>query len=245
MKLGQVYFQIEDFLNAQEQFETLAREQPDGPLTETALFLAGQCGARLINTTALNHALELFSKVVEKKGPLESYARLQQAVLKSKMGSENDSVNIYDSILGGSAPAEVRNAAIVGKGDTLMELGKKDVKQMQAAISSYDQLLALADTGPTWRNQAAYKKGRALAQLDRKDDALAVFYDVLDKTAAGPRETFWFAKAGFDAASLLEAARQWKNAIGVYEKMAKVPGPHAEQAKQRIKTLRLEHFLWD
>ena len=38
---------------------------------------------------------------------------------------------------------------------------------------------------------------------------------------------------------------EWKAAVGVYEKMAAIPGPHADKAKQRIKTLRLEHFLWD
>ena len=34
-------------------------------------------------------------------------------------------------------------------------------------------------------------------------------------------------------------------AVGIYEKMAAIPGPHAEQARQHIRKLRLEHFLWD
>ena len=140
---------------------------------------------------------------------------------------------------------EVRYAALVGKGDNLVLLGKKDPKQTEAALTTYDHLLGLPEVGPSWRNQAAYKKGKALQQLDRNDEALALFYDILDRSTTGPRETFWYAKAGFDAAGILEARQQWKNAIGIYEKMAKLSGPHAEQAKQRVKTLRLEHFLWD
>ena len=245
MKLGQVYFHREDFLNAQEQFETVSRSE--NAFVESALFLAGQCAMKLINSEALNRALELFGKVAERKGALEAHARLQQAIIKNKLGAEDDAVKIYDSLLGAPKPPEpdVRYAALIGKGDNLLVLGKKDPKQTEAALTSYDQLLALPDAGPAWRNQAAYKKGKALQQLDRNDAALALFYDILDRNATGPRETFWYAKAGFDAAGILEARLQWKNAIGVYEKMSKLPGPHTEQAKQRVKTLRLEHFLWD
>ncbi len=245
MKLGQVYFQREDFLNAQEQFETVSRAE--SAFTETALFLAGQCAMKLISSEALNHSLELFGKVAERKGALEAHARLQQAIIKNKLGAEDDAVKIYDSLLGTPKPPdpEVRYAALVGKGDNLVLLGKKDPKQTEAALTTYDHLLGLPEVGPSWRNQAAYKKGKALQQLDRNDEALALFYDILDRSTTGPRETFWYAKAGFDAAGILEARQQWKNAIGIYEKMAKLSGPHAEQAKQRVKTLRLEHFLWD
>lgn len=245
MKLGQVYFHREDFLNAQEQFETVSRSE--NAFTETALFLAGQCAMKLINSEALNRALELFGKVAGRKGTLEAHARLQQAIIKNKLGAEDDAVKIYDSLLGAPKPPEpeVRYAALIGKGDNLVALGKKDPKQTEAALISYDQFLALPEAAPAWRNQAAYKKGKALQQLERSDEALALFYDILDRSTTGPRETFWYAKAGFDAAGILEARQQWKNAIGIYEKMAKLPGPHTEQAKQRVKTLRLEHFLWD
>ncbi len=245
MKLGQINFHRENFLNAQEQFENVART--DNGFTETALYLAGQCAMKLINGEALNRALELFDKVAERKGPLEAHARLQQAIIKSKLGAEDDAVKIYDSLLGAPKPPEpdVRNAALIGKGDNLIVLGKKDPTQTEAALSTYNQLLALPETTSAWRNQAAYKKGKALQQLGRNDEALALFYDILDRNTTGTHETFWFAKSGFDAAGILEARQQWRSAVGVYEKMSKLPGPHIEQARQRVKTLRLEHFLWD
>lgn len=245
MKLGEVYFQREDFLKAQEQFETLAQKEPDGPYATPALFLAGQCAMRLLNNDALNRALELFGSVAEKHGPLEQYARLQQAIIKNKLGAPEDAVRIYDSILSRAQPLEVelRLAALTGKGDNLVTLGKGDPKQFSAAIATYEQVMSAAGASPSWRNQAAYKKAKVLQQLEKNDEAITVFYDILNKTA--PRETFWFSKAGFDAAGIAEARREWKSAAGIYDKMAAVPGPHAEQARQRAKTLRLEHFLWD
>jgi TolA-binding protein len=247
MKLGEVYFRREDYLKAQEQFETLAREKPDGPQAAPALFLAGQCAMKLLNIASLNRALELFGAVIEKHGPLEAHARLHQALVKTKLGAPDDAVKIYDSLLAAQPPIEpeLRLAALTGKADNLVALGKTDPRQFAAAIATYDLIIATAGTSPSWRNQAAYKKAKTLELQDQRDAALAVFYDILKGAATGPRETFWFAKAGFDAAALIESREQWKSAVGIYEKMAAIPGPHAEQARQRIRKLRLEHFLWD
>jgi hypothetical protein len=124
-------------------------------------------------------------------------------------------------------------------------MGKADVKTFASAIATYDQVIATEGASPTWKNQASYKKAKTLEQQAQPDAALVIFYDILNSAGTGPRETFWFAKAGFDAAALVESRQQWKSAVGIYEKMAAIPGPHAEQAKQRVRKLRLEHFLWD
>jgi tetratricopeptide (TPR) repeat protein len=247
MKLGEVYFRREDYLKAQEQFETLAREQPDAPLAAPALFLAGQASMKLLNAEALKRALELFGAVADKHGPLEQQARLQQAIIKNKLGAPDEAVRIYDSILSSQQPLEpeLRLAALTGKGDNLVALGKTEPKQLSAAIASYEEVAAVADASPAWKNQAAYKKAKVLQQLKKQDEALTVLYDIITKAAAAPRETFWFSKAGFDAAGIAESRQQWKSAVAIYDKMAAVPGPHAEQARRRAKTIRLEHFLWD
>jgi tetratricopeptide (TPR) repeat protein len=109
----------------------------------------------------------------------------------------------------------------------------------------YDFLAALPEVTPTWRNQALYKKGRALEQLKRQPEAMTAYYDVLEKSAAEGREFFWYYKAGFDAAALFEKQEDWKSAIGIYQKMAQLPGPRAGEAKARLSQLRLERFIWD
>jgi hypothetical protein len=100
---------------------------------------------------------------------------------------------------------------------------------------------------PHWRNQAQFKKGKALEQLNDRSGALATYYSVIDDE--GPpdreREMFWFYKAGFNAAHLLEDASDWKSAVAVYRKLAAVGGTRSEEARARLKQLRLEHFLWE
>ena len=136
-----------------------------------------------------------------------------------------------------------RHAALCAKGNSLAALGRTEPKQLEAALLVYDELAA-SGAPPAWRNQALYKKAAALEQLGRTPDALTAFYDVLARSTAGDREYLWYYKAGFDAARIFEAAKEWKSAIGIYEKMASSEGPRAAEARERVKRLRLEHFIW-
>ena len=63
--------------------------------------------------------------------------------------------------------------------------------------------------------------------------------------AEAPLELFWFYKAGFAAALILESRKEWPEAIRVYGLMAAMEGPRALEAKNRIKQIRLENFIWD
>jgi tetratricopeptide (TPR) repeat protein len=247
MKLGQTYFSTGDHANAETQFTLLARDNPNGPYTETALFLAGQAATKWLDSGAVDRALRLFDEAVKRDGPLKLYARQQQAIVQSRLGKENEAVTIYDAILSAQPPpdAELRFAAMCGKGDSLREMGRKDPAQYDAAVIVYDALATMPDVTPAWRNQALYKKGLALEQLGREPEALTAFYDVLDKTVAEGREFFWFYKAGFDAAHHFEQEENWRAAIGVYQKMAKLEGPQAAEVKTRLNRLRLEKFIWD
>jgi len=247
MKLGQFYVRAGNHVEAETQLTLLAQEQPAGPYAEAALFLAGQSAMREINVGAVDRALTLFDQVVKRDGPLKLYAKQQQAIMQSQLGRESDAVVLYDAILTATpAPeAELRFAALCGKGDNLRILGRQEAKQLEAAIAAFDQLAALPGVPPVWRNQALYKKGQSLKALGRSEEALAAWYDVLQKTAPDGRDFFWYYKAGFDAADLFRAQQVWKSAVGIYEKMAKVPGPRAAEAKERATQLKLEKFLWD
>ena len=247
MKLGQLYVRAGNHADAETQLTLLAQEQPAGPYAEAALFLAGQSAMREINVGAVDRALALFDQVVKRDGPLKLHARQQQAIVQSKLGKESEAVVLYDAILTATpAPeAELRYAALCGKGDNLLVLGRQDPKQTDAAIAAFDQLAALPGVPPPWRNQALYKKGQGLKALGRADEALAAWYDVLDKVTPDGRDFFWYYKAGFDAADLFRSQEAWKSAVGIYEKMAKIPGPRAAEAKDRATQLKLEKFLWD
>jgi tetratricopeptide (TPR) repeat protein len=156
-------------------------------------------------------------------------------------------VTIDDAILSAQPPPEpeLRFATLCSKADNLAALARKDSAQFDAAVTVYDSLAALPEVTPAWRNQALYKKGRAYELASRQPEALTAYYDVLDRTLADGHEFFWFYKAGFGAAHLFEQQENWKAAIGVYQKMAKLDGPRSAEVKARLSQLRLEKFIWD
>ena len=253
MKLGQVYFRDGDFASAQTQFETLAQENPASPLVEPALFLAGQSATQRMS--GIDPAIDLFTKVASLNGPFKLHARLQLAELQKRLGKEADAVRLYDDILRSNPQEEVKWAAMAGKADNLAAMGAKgekgdkdnkgDKALNEQALAAYEQLAAEPGISATLLHRALYSKGRCLELLDRPDEALAAYYQVVDSGSANPREYFWFYKAGFDACRLSEKREQWKSAIAIYQKMAAVEGPRAEEAKACLTRLRLEHFIWE
>lgn len=244
MKLAEVYFQQGDYGNARTQFEIVAKEHPQSGYAPAALFLAGQAAARSMNP---DRALELFDEVARRDGPFKLYARQEQAALKRRLGQDAEAVILYDRVLSGEPDAELRHAALAGKGLSLAAQGKEDPKQLEQAVAVFDELARLPNVTPFWRNQALYRKGRALQSKGSEAEALTAFYDVLAQSTAetADAETFWFYKAGFEAAQMLEARSDWKGAIAVYEKMAQLEGPRKAEVQARIDRLRLEHFIWE
>jgi hypothetical protein len=88
-----------------------------------------------------------------------------------------------------------------------------------------------------------YKKAKCYEKINQWDDALAAYYDVLSIDYGAPGE-IWYFRAGFDAAQILESKQSWASAAAIYQKLAATPSSRAEEARNRLARLRLEHFLW-
>lgn len=245
MKLGQVYFRSGDFASAQTQFETIRIETPASPLVEAALFLAAQSSTKRLAAGGIDQAIELFGEVAARNGPFKLHARLQLAALQNRLGKEADAIKMYDDILRADPAIEIKAAALAGKADNLLALGAKDKAAVQQALALYEQLAEERGIDANARHRALYNKGRCMEALGRPEEALAAYYQVVESGLAKAQEYFWFYKAGFDACRLSESREQWKSAIAIYQKMAAIDGPRAEEAKARMTQLRLEHFIWE
>ena len=247
LKLAEIHYRRQDFASAQTQFEIIAQNNSDPSRTERALFFAGKSAAQTMGAQSLDRALALFDEVVKKEGELKWAARNEQAVLERKLGKPQDALTLYDEVLKGEAQPPEKREALCAKGDILYEMGASDPENYRRAIEFYDQLAEEAESSAHWRNQALFKKGMCLEKLDQPAEALATFYRIIeDETRPDrPREFFWFYKAGFNAARLLEEDAKWQPAAAVYEKLAFAGGGRSEEAKSRLERLRLEHFLWE
>jgi tetratricopeptide (TPR) repeat protein len=246
MKLAELYYRRQDFANAQTQFELIAQQNPDNSLGEKALFFAAESAMSSMGEHSLDRAIVLFDQVVRQNGALRWAARNEQAVIERKLGKPKDALALYDEVLKSDAGLFEKREALCGKGDIFFEMGATDQSSYQRAIEVYDQLASHGDEPIHWRNQALFKKGLCLEKKSDRANALATFYKILEEDARPDRrrELFWYYKAGFNAARLLEEDSKWESAAAIYEKLAAAGGSRSEEAKARLTNLRLEHFLW-
>ena len=243
MKLAEIYYRRQDFANAQTQFEILAQQNPDRPIGEKALFFAAESAMSSMGEHSLDRAIMLFDQVVQLNGDLKWAARNEQAVIERKLGKPRDALSLYEEVLKSDARPLEKREALCGKGDIFFEMGGSE--NYQRAIEAYDQL-ASDKEAIHWRNQALFKKGLCLEKQANRSDALATFYQVLENDALPDRrrELFWYYKAGFNAARLLEDDSKWESATSVYQRLVASGGSRSEEARARLNRLRLEHFLW-
>ena len=246
MKLAEAYFRRQDFANAQTQFELLAQENPKDLFVEKALFFAAESAMSSMGAQSLDHALALLTQVVAMNGEMKWAARNEQALVERKLGKDQDALLLYDEVLKNNArPAEKREA-LCGKGDIYYEMAANDPEKYKRALELFEQLAAEPGGSAHWRNQALFKKGKCLEKLNDTNGALASYYSVIEEGGRPDlHEFFWFYKAGFNAAHLLEEQNKWQPAAAVYQKLAAVSGTRSEEAKARLTQLRLEHFLWE
>lgn len=157
---------------------------------------------------------------------------------------------------------ENRCAALCGKGETLLVLGRPG-----DAAATFAALAALPGAGASWRRQAFARRGEALEKTGDNAAALAAYYDALgvtsadggDKTGSAPSadagagvangaqpatDFTWFYRAGFAAARLLKNESRWSSAAAIYTKLLAAGGPLGAEVEAQLNQLRLEHFLW-
>ena len=247
MKLAEAYFRRQDFPNAQTQFELLAEQNPNTPLSEKALFFAAESAMSSMGAHSLDRAIVLFDEIAHKNGELKWSARNEQAAIERRLGKPQDALLLYEEVLKSDAKSGEKREALCGRGDIYFEMGASDPKNYDRAIEIYDQLAAEKDASAHWRNQALFKKGVCLEKKSDRPAALATFYKILEEESRPDRarEFFWFYKAGFNAARILEDDSKWQPAATIYEKLASAGGTRSEEANARLSRLRLEHFLWD
>ncbi len=172
-------------------------------------------------------------------------ARLAQAVLYDALQRPKEALGILDKILASKPSADLRGRVLVEKGDIQFAQGATTPDQYTQAIATWDQVAADPASPRQWSNQALAKMGAAYEKLGDTQAALNCYYRVFSQDQKGEPEYFWYYKAGFDAGRLLESQKLWKEAIAVYEKIAALEGPRAEEARNRVNKLRLENFLWE
>lgn len=245
MKLGEALFRKGDFASARVELESLARDEPDGAMESAALFLAAQAASRIPSALAPDEAILLFEEVASKGGETGARARIEQAAIQASRGNPAEANLILDRVVTADVDADLRAAAMIEKGKNLYSMGGADRSNYAEAVRVWKQLATSSGFAPAWRSQALCRIGSAHEKAGDPDAAVAAYYDVIKPSGEPLPEFFWFHKAGFAAARILESQGRWDEAIRVYRIMADAEGPRSLEARNRIRKIRLENFLWE
>jgi len=256
MKLAEIYFARKDYANAQTHFELVAAHDPDGKYSETALFFAGKAASLTMNDTGIQQAIELWGRVVDRKGPLAEEARRQQGLTKLKQDQPDDAIAVFERVLEAkNLDPRIRMATLTNMGQALLRKADGNVDPttlLVKAIGVYDEILDSEEANRYWRNQAAVNKARCMERTRDYDSALEVYYDVVNippemglRRNEAPEYT-WYYRAGFSAIELLRRQEKWPAAVKLAERLSQTSGPRAQEAREISTQLRLEHFIpWD
>jgi lipopolysaccharide biosynthesis regulator YciM len=244
-KLGELHARAGEHTAAEGVFAELAQNLTDPASANLAKFLAAQSAARSMSAEGSARALAGFEEIAQSTSPLRHRARFEQATLLLRDRRFDDALKIYDGLLAGEPPADVRHAARMEKGDTLVALGAEKPDKFAEAAAVYADIASDETSPADWRDQAACKRAAALARAGQSEAALAAYREVLSRPPGRKADYFWFYKAGLEAGRLLEEQQDWPAAIAVYDLMASADGPQSEEIEQRSRRLRLEHFIWE
>ena len=244
-KLAELHSRGGDHASAETILANLAEKLPDVESAALARFLAAQAASRSMSDAAADRALVWFNELAQGQSSLRHRARFEQASLLLRRKKYEDALALYDSILSGDPPPEVRHAARMERADILFAMGAAQPGKFDEAASAYELVAADPTAPPDWRDQAACKRAAALARRGQTEKALALYREILDRSIAQGTDQFWFLKAGLEAARLLEEQKDWAAAVVVYDRLASASGTQREELEQRSRRLRLEHFIWE
>ncbi len=247
-----------DWAGAIQEYGTLADEADNQPAAAArALYLAGLAELNLPSPDSLDRSIDRWHDAAALDDSIVFPARYQQALAKSRLGKIDEAIQQLEALLAGPpalTPAQ-QSAVQLARGELLLlppATGQPD--RTAEALVALQRVVEQVPAGSPRRAHALCRRGEAMARLGRDEDALASLteaaHPLLSPAFDGsppppPATTFWPARAGLAAVTVLENRRDWNAAAALAQKLAATPGPHAATARARASRLRLEHFLWE
>lgn len=244
--LGEHAFNRGDYETAEQGFTRVAREHPDSPRAADAWFWAGRAAtARRAYLAANEHFNALMAQYPD--SPRLPETLLAQGDVLSELGQFPAAILAFNEVIVRFPRSSEAMAAWGRKGDCQYTLGPENPARYEEALLSYRTLLDFAGAPVDLRLQAGYKVGRCLEKMNRAAAALdrymEVAYSYLQETAPPQEATVWFTRSAFAAAALQERAGNWKEAVGIYRRVADSGVPSAAEAQGRMERIRRDHWV--
>ena len=243
--LGEQAFNHGDPETAEQRFASVADDHPGSPRAADALYWAGRAAtARRAYLAANEHYNALMARYPD--SPRVPETLLAQGDVLSELGQFAAAILAFNEVIVKFPQRPEAMIAWGRKGDCQYTLGQENSARYEEALLSYRTLLDFAGAPPDLRLQAGYKIGRCLEKMGRAAAALdrymEVVYSFLQETRPPAEATVWFTRAAFGAAALQERTGNWKEAVGIYRRVADSGLSAATEARDRMERIRKEHW---
>ena len=245
--LGEYQYNHGNYVEAERQFTDLADRFPQGTLADSALFWAARAAsARKEYLRAIDLLNRLSRDYPESKKIAE--ARFAQGDALSELGQFGGAILAFEEIINKFPSSYLVDLAWGRKGDCQFTLGKEDPQRYQEALVSYRVVLDSATAAKDLKWQAEFKIGRCKEKMGQTEEALTHYMDVVyDYLLNQPKGVqggdLWFTRAAFNAAEIKESQQQWREAVNIYRRVAGSGVTAASEAQERVKKIRIEHWV--
>ena len=245
-RLGEFYSYRGNYVKAQDAFQQLVTAFPQSDQVDQALFYGGRAAFAHQDYAA---ASALLAKVPD-SSPLKSEARLWQGRTAQEQLNFGGAIGFYQGVLAVEKSGPRFAEANLLKGECLFEEAAKDPSLYAQAVAAFDLVRQGTDGTPAQRNEAAVRAAKCLEKMDRTDDAMALYLDVLYGRVAGDDagtdpDFSWQIKAGWEAGRLREARKDWRGAIEVYQRLEQIGGAHRDEFHDLVNKLRRDNYIYE
>ena len=237
---GNSYFRSEDFPKAIEVYSSIIENYPQIGWAKNALFQIGVSYQRLSDDDL--NALPVTSKSFEEyytKYPEDEravYAYYYDAWARYRLGNWRDAGKVFENLASNYPKSKFADEALFRAGDAIFNIrgksGEEKDQNYRDAMTYYNKVVGRYPRS-SYVDDALYNKAWCLINLERTEEAIPVFQEIVDKYAKGR----YGPRSQFTLGDYYYGLKEYDQAAASYEKFLEL-FPEANLTTQQDKGLR-------
>lgn len=244
---GQAFYHNGQHNDARRILLNLVKTYPKHPLKNYAKYYAAM-SAKLEGTPqSQDEAILLFSEIVAEKSNLTEESLIQLSNLYIARNQPSKAIKLLAPAYEAQPEGEKSLNLSIKLADAFHAQGETQKNNYQNAIDIYDALISQYQGDFQSLNQIKYYKALTLQHMGNDEDALEVYYSVINMNDQSTPLTEWtyYYKCGFNAIAMLENMKNPNGAIAIAKKLANRNGSSAKEASKRARDLEMEYMIWE
>ncbi|MGJ8656365.1 MAG: tetratricopeptide repeat protein [Akkermansiaceae bacterium] len=244
---GQALYHNGQHNEARRILLNMVKTYPQHPLKSYAEYYAAM-SAKLEGTPqSQEESIKLFSQIANSDSSLASESLLQLAQLYINKNQPQKAIQALKPVFDAQPIGKKSLNLGILLASAYHALGDIQPENFQSALDIFDILIKQNQGNFQALNEIKYNKALALQHMNNDDDALEIYYSVIniDLNKAPITEWKWYYKCGFTAIAMLEEMKNPNGAIAIAKKLSNSNGSRADEAAKRARSLEMKYMIWE